>query len=220
MTHAKCTGVTIPRLMTARAATARMTEFALRYGDKMVYDKSWECVADVMKSFHGSEYCTGDRRVTGDLMVNLGEGWKQVECLECIECGDAFFMVDGKPVPHATCGPPLAPDALAETRITSSTGGQKNQKLARIGSIDPQAILRVAQVAGFGEQKYSRLNYLNGYDWSLSFDACMRHMLAFWSGEDLDPESGLPHLAHAAWHNMAMIAFMEKSIGTDDRFVQ
>lgn len=107
-----------------------------------------------------------------------------------------------------------------EVRITSSTGGQKGQKMARIGSIDPQAILRMAQVAGFGEQKYERLNYLNGYDWSLSYDACQRHLMAFWSGEDLDPESGLPHLAHAGWHCMAMLAFMERELGTDNRFKQ
>jgi len=107
-----------------------------------------------------------------------------------------------------------------ETRVTSLTGGQKGQKLARIGSIDPQALMELAKVAGFGEQKYARLNYLNGYDWSLSYDACQRHLHAFWSGEDLDPESGLPHLAHAGWHCMGMLAFMIHQLGTDDRFVR
>ena len=29
------------------------------------------------------------------------------------------------------------------------------------------------------------------------FDAAMRHLLAWWDGERLDAESGLPHLAHA-----------------------
>lgn len=106
-----------------------------------------------------------------------------------------------------------------EVRVTSETGGQKGQKQARLGSIDPQALLRMAEVAGFGEIKYSRLNYLNGYAWSLSFDAMQRHMLAFWSGQNDDDESGLPHLAHAAWHCLAMLAFLEKGLGEDDRFV-
>jgi hypothetical protein len=29
------------------------------------------------------------------------------------------------------------------------------------------------------------------------FDACMRHLTAWWGGEYIDPESGLHHLAHA-----------------------
>lgn len=109
---------------------------------------------------------------------------------------------------------------LEEVRVTSQTGGQKGQKLARLGSLDPKALMEVAKVAGFGEQKYSRLNYLKGYDWSLSYDACQRHLHAYWSGEDLDPESGLPHLAHAAWHCLAQLAFMIHGLGTDDRYVR
>jgi hypothetical protein len=46
----------------------------------------------------------------------------------------------------------------------------------------------------------------------------MRHRLAFWNGEDYDPESGLPHLAHAAWHDLAELAFFLKGLGTDDRY--
>lgn len=107
---------------------------------------------------------------------------------------------------------------MTEVRTVSATGGEKGQKDARLGSIDPRAILTVAEVAGFGEQKYSRLNYLKGYPWSLSFDAMQRHMLLFWAGQDNDDESGLPHLAHAAWHCLAMLAFAQHELGTDDRY--
>jgi hypothetical protein len=105
-----------------------------------------------------------------------------------------------------------------EVRVVSETGGEKGQKLAQLGSIDPGALLDVARVAGYGATKYSRNNYLRGYDWSLSFDALQRHLLAFWSGEDIDPESGLPHLAHASWHTLALLAFMRHNLGTDDRW--
>jgi len=104
-----------------------------------------------------------------------------------------------------------------EVRVTSETGGQKGRKLAEIGSLDPKALLALAEVSGFGAQKYEAFNFLKGYDWSLSFNAAQRHLLAFWSGEDLDPESGLPHLAHAAWHCLAMISFLTRELGTDDR---
>jgi hypothetical protein len=98
------------------------------------------------------------------------------------------------------------------------TGGRKGKKLAEIGALDPQALLRLAEVAGYGGQKYDRLNYLKGYNWSLSFDAAQRHLLAFWNGENMDPESGMPHTAHAAWHCLCLTSFTERALGTDDRY--
>lgn len=109
------------------------------------------------------------------------------------------------------------PDSSHEVRVTSATGGQKGRKLAEVGALDPTALYTVGEVAGFGTRKYSRGNYLLGYEWSASFDALMRHLLQFWSGQDNDDESGLPHVAHAAWHCLALLAFLQRHIGTDDR---
>lgn len=106
-----------------------------------------------------------------------------------------------------------------EKRITSATGGQKGRKPLEVGAIDPLARAELGKVAAFGSAKYDRGNYLKGYDWSLSVDAAHRHMLAFESGEDRDPESGLLHAAHAAWHNLAQCSFVLREIGTDDRTV-
>jgi hypothetical protein len=156
--------------------------------------------------------------------------WNQCECGACRRVSGWPEFVDRvHAITAERAGWPPRPDpvdmdkwslAPGEVRVTSETGGAKGQKQARLGSLDPQALLAVAMVAGFGELKYSRLNYLNGYDWSLSFDALIRHLLAFWSGEDLDPESGLPHLAHAAWHCLCLLAFMQHGLGTDDRYVK
>lgn len=108
---------------------------------------------------------------------------------------------------------------VEETRITDPvTGGQKGSKLAQIGAIDPVSIMEVAEVAGFGATKYARYNYAKGYNWSLSYDAMQRHNFAFWGGEERDPESGLYHLAHGAWHNLALLTFFRRNLGTDDRF--
>ena len=104
-----------------------------------------------------------------------------------------------------------------EVRVTSETGGQKGKKLARLGAIDPVALIALARVAGMGADKYDSFNYLKGYDWSLCFDAMMRHALLFWAGEDLDEESGQPHMAHAAWHALALVSFLERGIGKNDR---
>jgi hypothetical protein len=104
-----------------------------------------------------------------------------------------------------------------EVRVTSETGGEKGQKLAQLGGVDPLALIELARVAGHGAEKYDRYNYLRGYDWSLSFDAMMRHAMAFWSGEDIDPESGEIHMAHAAWHGLALVSFLLRDIGIDNR---
>lgn len=105
-----------------------------------------------------------------------------------------------------------------ERRVVSETGGMKNAKLAEMSSFDPKALDALARVAGYGALKYERLNFVKGYRWSLSYDALQRHLNAFWGGENLDPESGLPHLAHAAWHCLTLLCFSMRSIGTDDRF--
>lgn len=107
---------------------------------------------------------------------------------------------------------------VKEVRITSETGGQKGQKRARLGSVDPLALLTLAEVSGFGAEKYAAFNFLKGYDWDLSYDALQRHAMAFWNGEENDPESGLPHITHAAWHALCLTSFLLRGLGTDTRY--
>lgn len=108
-----------------------------------------------------------------------------------------------------------------ENRITDPvTGGQKGQKRCQLGALDPDALSWVGSVAGYGSEKYARYNFAKGYAWSLSYDALQRHLMAFWNGENLDPESHLPHLAHACWHCLALMTFSLRGRGTDDRFPQ
>lgn len=105
-----------------------------------------------------------------------------------------------------------------EIRIVDPlTGGQKGSKLAQVGALDPDALLAVAEVAGFGAQKYTRLNYMKGFAWSLAFDALMRHALEFWAGRERDEESHLSHMAHAAWQAMCLYSFSKHNLGADDR---
>lgn len=108
-----------------------------------------------------------------------------------------------------------------EQRITDPvTGGQKGTKITQLGSIDPLAIIELSRVAGYGANKYAQFNYLKGMDWSLMFNAAQRHALLFWNGEDVDPESGLSHAAHAAWMFLALVSHSLRGLGTDTRFRQ
>lgn len=104
-----------------------------------------------------------------------------------------------------------------ETRITSETGGQKGSKPQQLSTLDPVALLHLSEVSGFGASKYAAFNFLRGYDWSLSVDAASRHLMSFWAGEDRDPESGLLHTAHLAWHGLALTSFQLRELGTDNR---
>jgi len=83
--------------------------------------------------------------------------------------------------------------------------------------MEPHGWVYVAQVYGFGCQKYAPRNWEKGYAWSLSFTALMRHLWAFWAGEFIDPESKLPHVAHAAWHCLAILTWVETHPELDDR---
>lgn len=55
----------------------------------------------------------------------------------------------------------------------------------------------VLKVFGFGAKKYERHNYAKGFNHTRALDAAMRHLMAIYCGEDIDPESGLPHIYHA-----------------------
>jgi hypothetical protein len=65
--------------------------------------------------------------------------------------------------------------------------------------VDSQFILEVAKVMTFGAKKYGENNWKGaGGDPQRTYGSTMRHLLAWHGGEVDDPESGLPHLAHAA----------------------
>jgi hypothetical protein len=57
----------------------------------------------------------------------------------------------------------------------------------------------VIDVLEFGATKYGENNWQHVPNARTRYyDAAMRHLGAWWGGERLDAESGLPHLAHAA----------------------
>lgn len=108
-----------------------------------------------------------------------------------------------------------------EVRVTDpDTGGQKGMKPERHSLVPLKAVGMIARVYNYGAQKYAAHNWRKGYDWSLSYDACRRHLDAFWEGENLDPESGLPHLAHAGFHILTMLTFLldKRYAAKDDRY--
>jgi len=105
-----------------------------------------------------------------------------------------------------------------EVRIVDAdTGGEKGQKTARFDLLPPDALWQIAEHFGRGAAKYADRNWERGYDWSLSYGALMRHSVAWWGGEDLDPETGSHHMAAVAFHAMALITFAATHPEGDNR---
>ena len=69
-----------------------------------------------------------------------------------------------------------------------------------------------------GARKYGRHNYRAvGVRTSVYYDAFMRHVAAWWEGEDVDPASGLPHLSKAAACLVVLRDSIRRGNCTDDR---
>lgn len=88
----------------------------------------------------------------------------------------------------------------------------------RFDLIPPYALWEIARIYTYGAQKYEDNNWLrSGMKWGRFFSAIMRHLWKWWGGEKLDKESGLPHLAHAAWGCLALLQYEKEKLGVDDR---
>jgi hypothetical protein len=62
--------------------------------------------------------------------------------------------------------------------------------------LPPRPLVEIAQVLTDGAARYGEYNWTKGLKFSRLKAAMERHLLAWWAGEDLDPDSGKPHLAH------------------------
>lgn len=85
--------------------------------------------------------------------------------------------------------------------------------------LPPDALDAVLRVLDYGADKYGARNWEKGMDWSRPFSALMRHMWAWWRGEDADSETGESHLAHAACCILFLLAYHIRGAGNDDRSV-
>lgn len=84
--------------------------------------------------------------------------------------------------------------------------------------LDRHALEQIAQVLAFGARKYKADNWRGGIKHRRLIDAAMRHLLAIADGEDIDPESGLPHAAHLGCCTMFLLWMQKNRPDLDDRF--
>ena len=80
------------------------------------------------------------------------------------------------------------------------------------------ALEEVVKVLNYGEAKYEARNWEKGMSWDRPFSAAMRHLASWWQKrEDIDPESGINHLAHACCNILFLLAYQLRDVGEDNR---
>ena len=81
-------------------------------------------------------------------------------------------------------------------------------------------LIEVAKAFMVGEVKYSRYNYCKGHKASQLIAAAMRHLTAWFEGEEPDPEDGQHHLGAAGACIGMLLRQMQLGTLVDDRFRQ
>jgi hypothetical protein len=87
------------------------------------------------------------------------------------------------------------------------------------------ALEEISKVLTFGAQKYARGNFASngGLEYTRVINSLLRHITQFARGEDLDPETGLSHMAHAGCNVLFLLHYElnKESFGNnDDRSTQ
>ena len=90
--------------------------------------------------------------------------------------------------------PAVSKAATPQARNPKHGAGHRK---AQMHSIPPIAIILEGEVMRGGGAKYGEFNWAEaGVVASVYYDAMMRHLLAWYTGEDNDPEDNISHLAH------------------------
>jgi len=77
-----------------------------------------------------------------------------------------------------------------------TTGNKYDDDKPQMALLDPDFLETIGRVLSFGANKYSADNWRNGISTRRLISAAYRHLGAINRGEDIDPESGLPHTGH------------------------
>lgn len=101
-----------------------------------------------------------------------------------------------------------------------SVAQKKDQGKAMLSRIDPGFLAELADVLEFGQKKYDWDNWKKGFGYHRLLDATLRHVYAMSEGQNLDPESGKSHVAHAACNLMFLSWHMRNRPDLDDRIPQ
>lgn len=98
-----------------------------------------------------------------------------------------------------------------------SEGMKNDQGKLRMELIPVSAMKAMARGFGYGASKYQAFNWTKGLATSRLYAALLRHLTAWWEGEETDPESGLSHLDHVLCCAAMLEGTVTRRLGEDDR---
>ena len=82
--------------------------------------------------------------------------------------------------------------------IMTASGIKYDGEKPKMNLLPPKAIVEISKVLTFGAEKYDAENWRKLDDLQNRYTAgALRHIFAHMDGEQLDPETGLSHMAHA-----------------------
>lgn len=88
-----------------------------------------------------------------------------------------------------------------------------------LACLPPEGMRAVARVQAYGHVKYGDFNnYRKGLEISRNASCAIRHIMAVMDGEDIDPESGEHHFAHACARLMFALQNIKDGTMIDDRY--
>jgi hypothetical protein len=96
--------------------------------------------------------------------------------------------------------------------------GAAGAKKCPMHLLPPVALEQIAWVMGLGASKYGDWNFIEADVCASTYiGALLRHWSEFAKGVDIDPESGLPHLAHVAANCAIVLTAQQQGALVDDR---
>lgn len=103
----------------------------------------------------------------------------------------------------------------SETKVL---GEHKDDGKPPMDLLDSRWLEDIAHALAFGARKYSPHNYRYGIHYSRIIASMYRHLSAINRGEDIDPESGLPHVTHLSCNAMFLHVLQRTKPELDDRW--
>lgn len=105
--------------------------------------------------------------------------------------------------------------------IFSQEGVKFDEGKPSMSLLPSKPLVEVAKVLDYGKRKYAAHNWRQGIDYSRLYSATQRHLSSWNENEDIDDESKLNHLAHAACDILFLLEYelnKQKYSKFDDRY--
>ncbi len=130
------------------------------------------------------------------------------------------------PCPKHTTEAPARPASELSPPVPASATIDQGKERQNAGKpplhlLPLDGLVLVAWVLAFGSEKYSPRGWEKAaaegvFSWADCVRACLSHLSKLACGQRLDPESGLPHVAHLACNALFLCSMLARRNGKDD----